>query len=918
MAEIKTFICPSCNRPILHEVLGDKNEATTETCGCCGRSWTVKELEKGFASGAAGGATLESHPEADMLLAYSDDAESALAYLENYFETYDWEAFNHTSALGVPAVEKMVEKVLIKAAAKPATWELKFTAVARPLFKKLNGLKDLEKKFFAAYIEQEDLSAVYPLLDNYRLIAKRIVEKREAILKDLSSALKFYGKYQGSPAVLEQMKAQYDSLASQLKAVKAIKSYKELAGYSEAQAEKQRLIVKKLAAEGVDAEAVFTKAVTDYRSGSDRRRVLASFQSLAGYKNASEYADIIDAHMSIEIKSAGVREGLFVRLGKKHYFFREETQTFKVTEETKSGCFSKLFKKGKAEPAPQPQPEEEEVGKTKYGLHEIIDKKVQKEPVVSGITEILTQYAGYLVYIKNNSSLCIFNSNAPDAASAETVVRESKRGAFDNPRKKTNWFRIGNHLYLLEKLETTELLKQGCFAKLFHKERQVRVTTKNNYALLDFNLETGLVKTAVNELIDIMDTFGNEIFYAVVKPADAPVKKKGCFAKLFKKKEEQPEDKRAFLAYDCKTGKSREILSEDTEIVDVVDGKVIYFVWTPNEYNKDLCALDLASNESKVLAKNVYDYFRSIDGKLYYFVGSETYKTLYSIHLDGTGRKEILRKAGYLGSAVERNGWIFLEVGKGLNAALVKISMETGERVVVCAQFRKLIKLRDGYVYYLDTLNALRVVREDGTENKIILDDIGEIISVSEESIYLLRGEYAGIVDCSWKERNSNSLYKVSLEGAGLEKLYFDINSAVLNDSNEDEIYLYTVHTKEFLVTTPTSLKKETSAIEQRTVKTLSLYNAASDTTEEVAILGRPESDPSTFKKGCFKKKKVERDVKVEEIKFKLSYIRSGKMEAGAVNDEQLDEKQIEELKKKEEQAKLDKKKAKKDKKKSK
>ena len=104
MAEIKTFICPSCNRPILHEVLGDKNEATTETCGCCGRSWTVTELENGFASGAAGGATLESHPEADMLLAYSDDAESALAYLENYFETYDWEAFNHTSALGVPAV----------------------------------------------------------------------------------------------------------------------------------------------------------------------------------------------------------------------------------------------------------------------------------------------------------------------------------------------------------------------------------------------------------------------------------------------------------------------------------------------------------------------------------------------------------------------------------------------------------------------------------------------------------------------------------------------------------------------------------------------------------------------------------------------------------------------------------------------
>lgn len=898
MPEIKTYICPSCNRTILHEVRGEKDDASSsETCSCCGRTWTVKELENAFASGAVGGATQESHPAEDIL-AYSDDAESALAYLENFYETYDWAAFNRTSSLGVPAVERMVEKTLVRSAAKPATWELKFTAVSRPIFKKLNGLKELEKKFLDVYVQQEDLSAAYPYLDNYRLIAKKIVEKRDEILKDLSSAIKYYGKYAGSPAVAEQMKAQYESLESQLKAVKLVKSYKDLPGYPEAQAEKQRLTVKKLAAKGIDAEAVFSKAVADYGSGADRRRVLASFQRLSGYKNASEYAEEIDAHMSIEIKSQGVREGLFVRLGKKHYFFREDApQTFKV-EETKSGCFNKLFKKNKAEPAePTPEPVED-IGKTRYSLHEIVGKKVQKDPVVSGITEILTQYAGYLVYIKNDSALCTFNSNAANAASAETVVRESKRGAFDNPGKKTNCFRIGSHLYLLEKLETTALVKQGCFAKLLHKEQQVRITTKNNYALLDLDLETGLVKTAVSELIDIMDTFGSEIFYAVVKMAEQPPKQ-GCFKKLFgKKKEEKPEDKRAFLVYDAATGKSREILSEDTEIVDVVDGKVIYFVWTPNEFNKDLCTFDLATNKQTVLVKNVYDYFRSIDGKLYYFVGSASYKTLYSIRVDGTEKKEILRKAGYLGSAVERNGWIFLEVGKGLNAALVKISMETGERVVVCAQFKKLIKLRDGYVYYLDTLNGLRVVREDGTENKIILDAVGEIVSVGEESVYLLRNEYAGIVDCSLQERNSRSLYKVSLEGAALEKLYFDVNSAILNDSDEEEIYLYTVHTKEFKITTPTSAKNETTANERRTIKTLSLFNTATGKTEEVAILGRPESDPATFKKGCFKKKSLQRDVKVEEVAFKRSYIRTGKMQAGAMNDEQLEERKADEEKK--------------------
>jgi len=852
MAKV-TYLCPHCNSVVLHEVPEDQtNETDFEICGSCGTKLYVKDLEK--KPDGYGGAETNYEGASSAVVSYIDDAESALAYLENFFENYDWDDFMYTSAISVPAIDRVVDKILIKAAANPATWELQFTAISTPLCKKLNALKKLEERFFEEYVKSDDLAGSFVYYDNYSKTVNKIVANAPAILKKLNSAVKFYKKYNGAAAVLQQLNAQLTVITEKLGAVKPVKDYKSLPGYAKAQQQKQAAISQKLAAKGVDAEAVYAKAVDDYNAG-DSHAALGGFYTVAGYKDSYDYVVKLDDFVNFNVS-----DGRFIKLGNGYFILRKEATGFLSLSNLQQTAGT--------------QPQED--GNARFALHRIVDAREEGAACVTGITKIFAHFGGDLVYLKNNGVLCVFDSEAPTGENAETVIINGASGTFDsdlNPyaTDKVRYKITDNKLFLLQKLTAVvhNEEKKGCLKGLFKKNKgqaALQVITDNNFCLVSFDFASGELKTVIPELIDVQVWLGEEIFYT---------KSVGGL------------DGEGFYAYNYVTGENRTVLDNNTEIVDVIGGKIIYFLCSPNDYNKDMYSLDLNGGGNILLERNVYEYYKTIEGKPYYFVGNLDCKTLYAINPDGTGKKEIRKNSGYFNNdAIVKNGWLYFTVGGGLNTSFVKMSADGEKYILLCPHVRKLVDIKDGYVYYVDIYNNLRSVREDGTENRKILDSVENFIEVSGDSIYLLRKE---IVD----EANgvfvkSNSLYKVNLSGEGLQKVSFDVSDAALNHRNEEELYLYKTNKITYSVSVPVDKDNYSTTYETYDVKSVLVYNTRTQSFKTVAEFGKPDrnGDSVTFKRGCLKKP-VTKDVIVKEVPNKKTYTRTDKMKAGAVASEQ-------------------------------
>lgn len=843
MGNIINYFCPNCNASIQHE--DGENEAQFEYCPQCGSQISLDRLRAAAASNIGASAPPPSYLGSSVgsdaaAVTYLDTAESALAYLENYFETYNWDDFAYTSALTIPAVDRILEKILIKAAANPAAWELQFTAISTPILKKINGLKKLEERFLAEYVKARDMADCFTYFDSYKRIVNRLVDDKEAIVKKLISAIKYCQKYGGAEALVKQLTAQATAIKKELDGLNTVREYKDLPGFAKAKQEKQTAFARMYGNQGIDADAVYNAALEAYEKGGDMRSALAGFGTVAGYKDASEYARKADGWVDVPVE-----EGEFLLLGNKHYLKKKiAAQSFLNVAGTTGA--------------------EESTAVAHWDLYEIVGGKPADEPVVTGITAELAHFGGGYVYCKDGREIRLFVSNSKADNMLLEVAPEKIAVLKDGGEPLIH----NGKMFVQQQLDAVTIVEQekkGC--SLFGKKPEPKYTVNNNnYKLLAVDLVTARVDVAIPEYVDIQEIFGDEIFFNKVAQGDD-----------FDLKE-------TFHAYNYKTKRTQTLLSSDTEIRAVTDNKVVYLNWLPTTYNNDLCTYDLATGEKKVLAHNVYDYYGTIDGMIYYYVGNGRIRTLYRINTDGTEKKEIRSNAQLFGAAdYVVNGWLYITIGKGLNRTLYKMSADGEKFVSLCQHLKRIVSIRDGYVYYVNSNNALCSVREDGGELKEIVRDVENFVELTDNGIFLLRTE---LVDDDVRRK---SLYRVNLDGSELTKVAFDVTFARLNPSNDDEIYLSKTNIVTYSIKVPIDKTNYETHYETRDIRTVVLYNMASDSFRELAVFGKPKFDSSEFKSGCFGKK-VTKDVIVTEIPTKKTFKRKGKMRAGEIADEQLEE----------------------------
>ena len=504
-------------------------------------------------------------------------------------------------------------------------------------------------------------------------------------------------------------------------------------------------------------------------------------------------------------------------------------------------------------------------------LYSVDHKNYDSEkPIVSKISCFLTSYNGKLFYISEEKEIKTYDLNTGEAATLDSGKLECYAKLSQTDSRRFIWNSDKTAIYIKKRLETKPaiLTKSGCSKKMVAPKKQL-----NNFSLLKIDLTTGKAQTALPELVDIMDIYGEYIFYTQSRDVTVTDKdKKG-------KSSSYTIPQTFFAAYDLKTGKSEDLLSENEYIVDAADGKVVYCKYSPVTFNMDLYVYNVAEKSSLLLEKNIYDSYKISNGKVLYTVGSYKRRSMFAISLDGKDRTEIMLNVEKI--AFYDKNWMYVIKGYGYNTTLIKISYDGKKRVVVATGLERIIHWTSGYVYYVDRFGYLCMVRNDGKQKRQIIDNCKTAkIIVSSDCIFIMREES---MDNAGKVVNT-SLYRVDLQGHNLQKIYYGLRD--MEEIDEQRIFFMQTERKSYKITTPQKKGDPIVSYTNSDVTTYYTYDKLTHNIQSMLVIGIPKKESIEFKSGCFGRKTTTLESRIEEIVKETGYTRTGKMTPGQIAEE--------------------------------
>ena len=135
MSTFLTGSCPNCGSKLSY----DANDATV-TCYACDSVIRISEVSASGNCGAPATANVNFAAFTGF-----DNPESGVVFLENFFETYDWDAYKQLPEITIPEIAEVIGNNKIKNGAVPETWYLDFMGLYVPVSKKFEALNDCEK-----------------------------------------------------------------------------------------------------------------------------------------------------------------------------------------------------------------------------------------------------------------------------------------------------------------------------------------------------------------------------------------------------------------------------------------------------------------------------------------------------------------------------------------------------------------------------------------------------------------------------------------------------------------------------------------------------------------------------------------------------------------------------------------------------
>ena len=893
-AKLITGWCPNCKGKLLFNP-ADTNAVTCNFCDSSILPETILRSAPGSANRSSGAAAAASGMISNVALQAMDKIEtpeSALVYLKNVYDRLDWEVFKTDGDLYPSFILDFVEDKKMRAGATPLVWLLDFNAKVTPLRKKVEAIKDLENEMLAAF-DPEDYTKAFEVFDTYKFIMDILFTRKEEILQDLLTDINNAERFKLDLAQLNQMKRELDEISQLLET--SVHEPKELSDepiIQKAQAEHNAQIAQDLAYRGIDAPSTYQAAVEAFRA-NNFSGAASLFSKIIGYSDTAIYLKKLEQDFIIrrELIVIGAKEYFLKPTEAKDFIFNVKNP---VEDSSKGG--KGCGKKNQPQPVQQEQPQQDAnvQGLSLFGIKD--DKLLDKDrALVAGITEIITTYAGKLLFVQNNKDLCVFDS----MTNTTTILLTAEVGDFDglpDEKGETNYrfFFNKDHtgIFFRKKLALVrkEEEKGGCGAK---KKNQnigpVYVEQPNNFSLLYLDLRTFVLVELVHEIVDIykyeqfgiknnsklrgnsssekIAEYGDIIFYiSSRRPNNDPM---------------QEWEEKIYI-YSLKQKMEIGVIESDYDIEDVVNNFVIFTQWDPSDWNKHLYVLNSDNNEVVMIEDNILDFKFANKDHIFYTVGNDDVAPLFYNNYLGTARQQILKRAERFIDS--KAGWLYVSKGRGYNTVLMKISEDGQQQVPICSEFKAAIKITPSHVFYLDHYGRVCFAKVDGTSDKIICEGVGHIsnVLVTDKFIYMFKWEDADSDNECW------SIYSVQLDGQNLKKIEFNCVNAGFYD--EKTIYYYKVTPQEYEFThydeKGNELKDKVDYVFTAYVK----YHIDTGERENVLLSDPLSADPIEIKSGCFFKPKVTRLVPVYKlIPNRPSIRRHNVAAAGAVTAEKVD-----------------------------
>lgn len=815
MGELLTGLCPNCGSKLTY-----KANDSTVMCFACDSSIEVSEFSKesknNFGSAMGSFAAFMGF----------DNPDSGVVFLENFFETYDWDTYQHTPELLIPEITEVIGNNKVKNGSIPETWYLDFMGLYVPVFKKFEALdmfsNEIREKF-NPFDNTDALSA----FDQYRSIATTLLREKESILKSLSVAIGFAERFALDGAKLSEMKSGITVLRNVYKIIATkqitnrdgypvtvvIDSIETHPAYESAKKDFAERNRKKYLASGINADSVYSSAIAAYNAGK-KVEALSLFESIREYSDSAIYIKEINQYFSFF--------GEMYRFAGKHFIYKREVfnaDTLDVNNASK--------KKNNAGDVIA------EVYATDLSLYEVVNGVPAKEPIVKGIAQVIECYGSKIFYFKAGKGIACCDI----IKKTETIIDKGLPEQYRDARGKYFDVCVADHapIFAVKKLYKEEE-KTGCLKS----PKKPDVEKLNPYTIVTIDMEKCTATTLVPEMLDAKIADGDKIFYTLAyKEKTSKSVAGGCLAT---KKEEKICTR--LMVCDIAQGTVTKVLDEDCEIHEVYENRIVYTLWVPNDYNEDLHVYNIDTGEDILIEKNIREFACIINDMLYYTIGNAEFEPLVRNNFEGTQREQVMLNIKKIERV--RAGWFYVTKGYGYNKALVKIRIDGKVRIPICTAIKDIVLFEGNYIYYTDAFNCLRVVRVDGKENRIIAEKVSTVFP-AKDGLYYCREEKVG------DRESALSLYMMDRNGMNIRKIVFNVDK-VQNDDIDNSIYYSKAENVRFKVYKP---GKESKALYQffkltkfYKFKKASAFEGASDP-ELILTLGLPKQEVAT---GCFAK----------------------------------------------------------------
>jgi len=362
-------------------------------------------------------------------------------------------------------------------------------------------------------------------------------------------------------------------------------------------------------------------------------------------------------------------------------------------------------------------------------LYQVKDQLGKQPAVVKNIRQRLNTYGNKFFFIDSKNEICVYDQN-----------KIRKLGKFTGV--------LSNFQSYLDTSGTQErFLVSKDFGETLNKARVDSSLNPNLFYLAALNYQKETFNITLKNISDLVGIYDEKIVYYAF-PQEANSDKY-----LFEKN---------LFVYDIKTQKTTTIGDSKDSFQEFYNEFAVVLRKNGGKSNFDLIIVSLIDQSEIMIEKNVFDYFKVINNRFYYNVGSKENHSLISNGLERASRVQVLR---YMKEVLfTQDHHLYILQGNLYRSGLIRFDTSTGKSQLVIDDLDEIYGFKYGYIFYKDSEGSLCRVRMDGANRQILSEDAGDIITIKNNFIYysILENE----------KNNQDSQSTPTNPSSGLLKLY--------------------------------------------------------------------------------------------------------------------------------------------------